>query len=351
MRRRLLDVRWEWLTSLGLGLLSACSPAADRQQRVAPVGRYEGTLTYRGAELPVVLNVYQDSASRLVQVQLRAPGGPPYARWFDSVAYRAPALVGRLPGGSRLALREEPNFLTGAVWLHDTLRAELVAVRRGAADLPAYTVTRQPAAGAAPAVLRYLPLDTAQHRPALLYWPMPGAAGAAYGWADWLAGQGVQVALASPTVALSDSVAAQQIAAALRRLRAEPRVDSGKVGVWATGPGGRAAVLSAEAARPRFLLVQGAAFGRADRAWLRQLSRQPVAVLGLYGALDTSLNVAISSQQLRNAVGRRRGSGVKVYQQANGALLLPARADSARRWPQPPPDLAPSLQQWLRGLH
>ncbi|WP_133257013.1 hypothetical protein [Hymenobacter edaphi] len=329
--------------------MTACSPAAE-QQRAAPVGRYEGTLTYRGAELPVVLNLYQDSASQVVQLQLRTPAAPGYGRWFDSVAYQAPSLAGRLPGGSRLALREEPNFLTGAVWLHDTLRAELVAVRRGAPDLPAYAVTRQPAAAGAPAVRRYVPLDTGRHRAALVYWPAAGAAGPAYGWADWLASQGLVVVVAHPAAG-PDSVAGQQLSAALQRLRHEAGVDSVRVGVWGTGPGGRAAlraVAQPAGGPPRFVLVQGAAFGTADRAWLRPLGRQKAAVLGLYGALDTTLNVSESSQLLRNAV-RRRGSGVKVYEAADGALLLrrPEKPDSVRRWPLPPADLAPSLKQWL----
>ncbi|GAB3836993.1 hypothetical protein [Hymenobacter jeollabukensis] len=347
MMRR-FGVRGMWTVGLGLSLLAACSPAAE-QQRAAPVGRYEGSLTYRGAELPVVLNVYQDSASRVVQVQLRTPGAPVYARWFDSVAYQAPSLAGRLPGGGRLALREEPNFLTGTVWLHDTLRAELVAVRRGPAALPTYTVTRQAATNGAPAMLRYEPRDTARRRPALLYWSAAGAAGTAYGWADWLVGQGVVVAVAAPAAA-PDSVAAQQLAAALQRLRADAGVDSARVGVWAVGPGGRAAALAAAQlpGPPRYMLVQGAAFSKTDRVWLRQLGRQRVAVLGLYGALDTTLSVPESSQLLRAAV-RRRGSGVKVYEGANQALLLirPEKPDSVRHWPGPPADLAPSLQEWL----
>jgi hypothetical protein len=344
-----------WYGVLAGALLTAggCAPATEEQRRPAPTGRYEGTLRYRGAELPVVVNLYQDSASQAVQLQLRAPGAPLYSRWFDSVAYQAPTLSARLPGGSRLTLREEPNFLTGAVWLHDTLRAELVAVRRGTPDLPAYAVARRTAAGQ-PWQQHYVPLDTVQRRPAVLLWPDPGALGAAYGWADWLASQGLVVTLAVPGGA-PDSLTAQQLRTALQSLRdyGAAGVDSGRVGVWATGNGGRVAALAAGASPglpAAFMVVQGAAFGPADRAGLRQLGRQGLPVLGLYGGRDTTVNVPISSQQLRLALGRRQGSGVKVYEQADRGLLLASKADSVGRWPQLPADLASSLGQWLGGL-
>ncbi|RTQ53261.1 hypothetical protein EJV47_00535 [Hymenobacter gummosus] len=338
------------LLRLAVGL-AGCTPAATEQPPAAPTGRYEGTLTYRGAELPVVLNLTQDTVSRSVQLLLRTPAAPPYSRWFDSVAYQAPALTARLPGGSRLALREEPNFLTGTVWLNDTLRAELVAVRRGTPDLPSYAVIR---ASGQPAARSFVPLDTVQRRPALLLWAAPGGFGAACGWADWLARQGMVVTVAAPG-AQPDSVAARQLSAALQLLRnyGAAGVDSGRVGVWAAGSGGRAALLAVAAgARPAGLIVQGAALAGPDQAWLRSRGRRGLRrpVLGLYGGRDTALNVPESSQLLRKAVAGQPQSGVKVYALANGALLLPAPADSVRRWPLPPADLAPSLWEWLSGL-
>ncbi|GAB2950142.1 hypothetical protein GCM10027048_14150 [Hymenobacter coalescens] len=332
-----------------LGGLHGCAPATEKQH-AAPTGRYEGTLTHRGAEMPVVVNLYQDSVSRRVQVVVRVADTPLYSRFFDSVAYQAPTLAGRLPGGSRLALREEPNFLTGSIWLHDTLRAELVAVRRAPSDLPSYTTARQPGADGGYGLL-FTPLDTVLRRPAVLLWPEAGAVGAAFGWADWLVRQGMVVAVAAPEPQ-SDSVAAPQLRAALQRLRSETRarVDSTQVGVWGFGAGGRAAALAVTGvspAKPAFLILQGPGLTPADRSWLRQLGRRRLPVLGLYGALDTTVNVRESSQQLRNAVGGRRGSGVKVYQQASKSLLVAAPADSVRRWPQLPADLASSLQEWL----
>jgi hypothetical protein len=341
-----------WWTGALLGLalgLAGCTPSTTDKPPAAPTGRYEGTVTYRGAELPVVLNLTQDSASRNVQLRLQA--AVPYSRLFDSVTYQAPALTAQLPGGSRLALREEPNFLTGTVWLNDTLRAELVAVRRGAPDPPGYTVVRS---GGRPPVLSFVPLDTAAQRPALLLWPAPGSVGAAYGWADWLTRQGMVVTVAQPS-AQPDSVTARELSAALQQLRdyGAAGVDSTRVSVWAVGAGGRAAMLAAgSGVKPHRLIVQSAEFTPADRGWLqpRGRPRPRLPVLALYGALDTTLNVAVSSRQLRLAVAGRPQSGVKVYERANGALLLPAPADSVRRWPLPPADLGPSLWQWLDGL-
>lgn len=345
---------WTGKMLLGLAVgLAGCTPSATEQPPTVPVGRYEGTLSYHGAELPVVLHLSQDSSSHGVQVLLRAPDAPIYSRLFDSVAYQAPALTARLPGGSRLLLREEPNFLTGAVWLHDTLRAELVAVRRGPADPASYAVARQSGPVGELPTLSFVPLDTVQRRPALLLWCAPGSLGAAYGWADWLVRQGMVVTVA-PAGALPDSAAAFQLRANLGRLRdyGAAGVDSARVSVWAMGGAGRAALLAAADAPMQGLLVQGTAFGPADQAWLRPRGRRAprLPVLGLYGALDTTVSVAVSSQQLRKAVAGRPKSGVKVYEGANGALLLPAPADSVRRWPQPPADLAPSLWQWLASL-
>ena len=347
--------RWTgiMLLSLAAGLVS-CTPSTTDKPPTVPVGRYEGTLSYRGAELAVVLNLSLDSGSRGVQVLLRAPAAPPYSRAFDSVAYRAPTLTARLPGGSRLQLREEPNFLTGTVWLHDTLRAELVAVRRGPADPPSYAVARQSGPAGALAAVSFVPLDTVQRRPALLLWCAPGTLGAAYGWADWLARQGMVVTVAAAE-SLPDAAAAAQLSAALQRLRdyGAAGVDSARVSVWATGAAGRAALLAAATGkRMQGLLVLETELGPADQAWLRPRGRRGprLPVLGLYGALDTTINVAVSSQQLRRAVAGQPQSGVKVYAAASGALLLRAPADSVRRWPQPPADLAPSLWQWLNGL-
>ncbi|WP_400193432.1 hypothetical protein [Hymenobacter sp. B81] len=337
--------------------LAACAPTAETDaSRPAPTGRYEGKLTYRGSALPVVINLYQDSASQAVQLQLRVPQLPVFARWFDSVSYQAPALNARLVGG-RLALREETNFLTGSIWLHDTLRAELVAVRRGTAELPTYRVLHRPAAAGLPPHRYYLPVpDSGRQRPVVLLLPAATAAPAAQGWADWLAAQGVAVAVLPLGATAPDSVAARQLRGALRQLKTDAvvRADSSRIGVWSLGPSGRAVVqVAADAgAVPAFLLLQGGGFTTADRALLRQLARRRRPVLALYGGADTTVNGRESSRQLRQALGGRRGAPVRVYADANAQLLRPTPAtDSVRSaWPQLPPELLPGLQQWLQGV-
>ncbi|OON68116.1 hypothetical protein B0919_15820 [Hymenobacter sp. CRA2] len=298
----------------------------------------------------MVVQLYQDSASRRVQLRLQVAQVPLYARVFDSVAYQAPALTAHLPGGTRLALREEPNFLTGAVWLNDTLRAELVAVRRGAADAPTFAVVQPPADGAPPPLRYWLPLDTLSQQPAVLLCPDAAATGAAYGWAAWLADQGTVVALLALPPAAPDSIVAQNVTAAMQHLRHNDRarIDSTRVGIWAMGTAARGAARAMTAARApgaAFLWLQGAAFEMADRTWLRQLGRRRVPVLGLYGGRDTTINVAESSQLLRSAVGRRGQSSISVYAGANAQLLMPA--DTAGQWPQLPPNLLPILQKWV----
>jgi hypothetical protein len=97
--------------------------------------------------------------------------------------------------------------------------------------------------------------------------------------------------------------------------------------------------------------VQGTGFTAVDRQLLRQLARRRVRLLGLYGAADTTINVRVSSQLLRNAIGGRRGSGVSVFPKATAQLLIPdsgAQAQVPTQWPQPVPGLVTDIGQWLR---
>jgi alpha-beta hydrolase superfamily lysophospholipase len=101
---------------------------------------------------------------------------------------------------------------------------------------------------------------------------------------------------------------------------------------------------------PAFLIVQQTPFSPADRSLLRQLAQRRIAVLSLYGASDTTVNVTESAKQLRTALGTRSGSAVNVYAAADRHLLLTAagKNDTVHLWPQQAAGAAEGIASWLK---
>ncbi|QHJ08859.1 alpha/beta hydrolase family protein [Hymenobacter busanensis] len=439
--------RWWVLYSLLLAagaLLNACAP--EQAQTPPPTGHYEGTLTCRGAELRVTFDLRELHGDTL-QADLRVPTAQGLGWQYPIVQVVGTQLKAASVHGPRLDVRHESNFFRGTVYFGDTLQANLLVLRRGEAPKPLYQARPLPlptAVGTAAATL-LVPTDTLLH-PAVVLLHGSGTPHQQdlYAYADLLARNGF-VALVYDRrdarqrgpAAYSQTDLAEDALAAVRVLKAQPRVDSARVGLWGISQGATVAALAAgQPSKPVAFVVgvsgPGVSWGAAARyqnqGFLRQAGvspaemrqalrafdaveqfvrrgrpsdsvraatvlaeawqqpwashttlpkqlptaaerktllqwrdldldprqawqRVPVPALLLYGAADDRFNARETAQRLRSSVGRRRGSAVKLYPNADHEIMLGgAPADSTQRWqwPQPAPGYLEDMLGWLK---
>ncbi|MBC6697082.1 hypothetical protein [Hymenobacter sp. BT190] len=339
-----------------VGLLPSCSSDAGRETAVAlPTGHYEGTVAYQGTELAAVLELRETIPGQL-EADMRFPQDEGLSFPADDARYAAPQLLFEqtgITGGMQVSAVREGDFLRGVFTL-DSIRTDFVWVRRGKAQPRPYQLDTLQVPASRLALLVLVPTDTLGRHPAIALFADDTHQGAARLRADQLARQGfvttvVSVAAGTP----ADSVALQAAAATLQALRRHSAVDALRVGMWARGAAALVAVPAATLAKPRaaFMVLENVPVTSADDARpLQQLAQRRVPVLGLYAAADTSLNVKDSARRLRNAVGYRRATQVRIFPKANAQFVLPGRtsADGKWTWPAAAPGYFTAIEDWLK---
>ncbi|WP_156109234.1 hypothetical protein [Hymenobacter sp. APR13] len=339
-----------------VALLAGCSSDAGSGAAVAlPTGHYEGTVAYQGTELAAVLELRETGAGQL-EADMRFPQEEGLSFPVETARYAEPQLLFEqdgTPGGMQVSAVREGDFLRGVFTL-DSIRTDFVWVRRGKAQPRPYQMDTLQVPASRLALLVLVPTDTLSNHPAIALFADDTHQAAARLRADQLARQGfvttvVAVAAGSP----ADSVALQAAAATVQALRRHPAVDTLRVGMWARGAAAAIAVPAATLAKPRaaFLVLENVSVTSADEARpLQQLGQRRVPVLGLYAAADTSLNVKDSARRLRNAVGGRRGTQVRIFPKANARFVLPGRTspDGKWTWPAAAPGYLTAIEDWLK---
>ena len=342
-----------WLLP-GLLLAVGCS-SGERPAGALPTGHYEGPVTYQGTELRAILDLRQ-SASGQLEADLRFPENQGLGFPAENLRYNAPLLrFEQQPNATENIVVEailEGDFWRGT-FATDSARAELLLVRRGKADPRPY--------GSQALTIRYgsqnmsstlrLPDDTLRQHQALVL--LPDSTTNLNRTADLLARQGVATLITQAAPGVPDSAAGQMAQAALATLRATPGVDTTQVGLWLTGAKTPLALAIAMRGKvkPAFVVVQGVPVTSTEAQQpFRNVTRQRVPVLALYGGADTTLNVRESTRRLRSAFASR-GSAVRLYPKANHDLLLPggARADGKWEWPHPAAGYVDELLAWLQA--
>ncbi|RSK51149.1 hypothetical protein [Hymenobacter rigui] len=264
--------------------------------------------------------------------------------------YKAPQLrlVQQAEGGISVQAVREGDFLRGVLnW--DSLQADFVWVRRGTAPARGF---REQVLPGRKGLRLLLPDDTLTHHPALALVAFPATTAAATQRAMYLARHGV-AALVVPTESTTpDSIAGATVSSALVALRRQTGVDSSKTGYWARGSSTRVvAAAAAREPRPAFVVLEGAgADTRAEAQPYTVFNQLRVPVLGLYAALDTTVQVRESARRLRTALGFRRGTQVRIVPQATPDFIQPGRTrpDGQWQWPQPAAGYWSGLVEWLR---
>ncbi|TGE09963.1 hypothetical protein [Hymenobacter fodinae] len=343
--------RW-WLSAVALAFTTACSLDSSRDQPIIPLptGHYEGPITYRGSELRVALDLREATPGQL-QGDISFPENPGLSFPAGQLRYKEPQL--RLeqdpaqPGGISLQALREGDFLRGVLsW--DSAQVDFVWVRRGEAAPRGYreqAIKLRDAGLGQSATLR-LPEDTIARHPAVVMLGIPAAQ------AVRLTREGY-VTLALPATVPTDSGATAAVGAALALLRTQAAVDSSKVGIWSRGPAAPWAVAAAAQAQPQaaFVVLEGAPARTVAEAKAYQvLSQQRIPALGLYAALDTSLNISDNYRNLRRVLSLRRNGMVRTYPRATAAFIVPGRAAATGQWqwPTPAPGYWEGLTDWLR---
>lgn len=340
------ECRW-WVGAAAF-LLASCSSETSRNESAVPLptGHYEGPINYRGSQLRVALDL-REAAPGQLQGDVSFPENPGMSFPAEQLRYKEPQLrvdqgLGQSGGISLQAIREG-DFLRGVLsW--DSVQADFVWVRRGEAAPRGYREQRLKL-GSQTATLR-LPEDTLATHPAVVLLNIPA------GQAARLTQQGY-VTLLLPLPAAPDSSLVQTVGTALTALRAQPTVDSSRVGLWSRGPVAPWVVEAATQTQPQaaFVVLEGApANTMAEAKVYRALSQQRIPTLGLYAALDTAVNVRESSRRLRTALAFRRSGMVRTYPKATPDFTVPGRADSNGQWQWPTPASGywDGLTDWLR---
>ncbi|HEX8349457.1 MAG TPA: hypothetical protein VF598_05835 [Hymenobacter sp.] len=335
-------------------VVEGCS-SGERSAGPLPTGHYEGPITYQGTELRAVLDL-RESATGQLEADLRFPDNQNLGFPAENLRYNAPLLrFEQQPGAASNIVIEairEGDFWRGT-FATDSAQADLLLVRRGKADPPSY--------GTQALTIRYgsqnmrstlrLPDDTLRKHLAVVL--LPDSTTNLNRTADLLARQGFATLITQAAPATPDSAAGQMAQAALATLRATPGVDTMRVGLWLTGA--KAPLVLATSTRgkvkPSFVVVQAVPVASSEtQRFFRDLTRQRISVLALYGANDTTLNVRESTRRLRSALGSR-GSTVRLYPNANHDLVVPGgtRADGKWEWPRPAAGYVEELLAWLRA--
>jgi hypothetical protein len=335
-------------------LLAGCSGNAGSESVMAvppPTGHYEGPISYQGTELRVALELREIRPGQL-QAEISFPQLPGLEFEAARTTYQAPQL--RLeqesgqPGAVTVQAVREGDFLRGVLsW--DTIPADFVWVRRGAAAAPGFREQALNVPGTGRLHLLF-PDDTLARHAALLLLTSPATAAAARQRATYLARRGF-VTVVVPT-ASADSVGAQRAAAVLRQVRRHPGIDSARVGYWGRGPVVATVVAAASVPpRPGFVVLEAAPAATRDEAKpYYALQQLRIPALAFYAGLDTTVQAAASARRLRAALGGRRGTQVRIIPQVTAEFSRPGytRSDGQWQWPQPAPEYWDGLPAWLR---
>lgn len=350
-----------WYPWLAAALLTACSSDATREAATLPlpVGHYEGPISYQGTELRVALDLREATPGHL-QADVSFPAVLGLEFPAAQLHYQEPQLRIQQYADPMMGIRiqavREGDFLRGVLsW--DSVRADFVWARRGEAAPRGYREqsARVQYGGRTHTLTLLFPEDTLAKHPAIALLPAATAAGTA-ARAARLAHQGFVTLVVPPVPGSPDSAAAPAASAALALLRAQVEVDSSKVGLWAGGSGAPWVAGAAAQAQPQaaFLVLEAApANSSAEARRYQVLGQQRLPTLGLYAALDTSVQVQESARRLRTALGYRRGGmQVRTIAQATPAFLIPGRTspDGQWQWPRPAPGYWEDVTQWLQSV-
>ncbi|GAA4377401.1 hypothetical protein [Hymenobacter koreensis] len=261
--------------------LTACS--AQPEKIPVPTGHYEGTLTARGAELRITFDLHELPGDSLL-ADLRMPAAQNLGWHYARVRFAGSQLEAGSGATPALNIRHESNFFRGTVRLHDTLQAQLLVLRRGAAAAPVYRKRQVRLATAAGlrSVTLFVPADTLPHPAVVL---LPGNSTmqqqTLQAHADLLARNGfVALLFGRPDASQSNikkEVQAELVDAALAAVRAlkfNRRVDSTRVGLWGVADGATAAALAAsQPGKPVAFVVGVSSAGVTEGAALRYQSQ------------------------------------------------------------------------------
>ncbi|SNR45832.1 hypothetical protein [Hymenobacter mucosus] len=359
--------RWQpWLVVVAL-VLAACSSDATRDATTIPLptGHYEGPISYLGTEVRVALDLREVTPGQL-QADVSFPTMPGLEFAAAQLRYQEPQLRieqhAHANGGISIQAVREGDFLRGVLtW--DSLRTDFVWVRRGDAASRGYREqsVRLGLPGYSQPLAILFPDDTLAKHPAIALVPPLAATARATTQAARLARQGyvtvvVPVTAPSPVAAGTDSVATQVASAALTLLRTQTGVDSSRVGIWGSGVASSAVALAAATSQPQaaFVVLEAApATTAAEARQYRVLGEQHLSTLGIYAALDTSVNVQESSRRLRTALGNKGAMQVRTIPQVSSTFVLPGRAseDGQWQWPRPAPNYWEGVLAWLKSVN
>ena len=330
---------------IGLALLlAACQPRQGETDSATtpPVGHYEGTISLDGQPaVRVALDIRHPRVGHY-EAEFTAPGAGALGFVADTISFSKNTLQIKRPAraGQVLTLTLEGDFLRGTLAL-DSSKAQALLVKRGSPTPSTYRVEELPQAKGS--AWLFAPADTSTPGPALALLPDQKTIPAAAIWADALAREGIIVLLLPAVDSVTGPAETARLSQALKILRGTAGADSATIGAWAVGA--RAALLAHLLAddtslRVDFLIAQNAPVSTTDRAAWRELRKQKLPVLGLYGGLRTNQQAAA----MRQALGGQRGNAVRAYR-ATGLDLLVAGGLTPRFGTGLPADVV----EWLRS--
>lgn len=307
-----------------------------------PVGHYEGSIAVAGQpEMRAALDIRHPSPGHY-EAELTVPTTSTLSFVSGTILFTNSQL--RLARPARpaqvLTLTLDGDFWRGSLAL-DSTKAEVILLKRGMPTPSTYRVEELAQDGGS--AWLFSPSDTGTPGAALALLPDAETAPAAAMWADALAREGIIVLVLPAVDSTSAPLETPRLQVALEMLRGTPGADTASIGVWAAGAraGAVAEILaSPNAPKAAFVITQNATAGPASRAVFRELRKQKLPLLALYGGSSSLQRAA----QMRNATGGRRGAMVRTYRNA-GADLLVADALSPRFGAGLPNEVV----EWLRG--
>ncbi|OGX84237.1 hypothetical protein BEN47_16410 [Hymenobacter lapidarius] len=239
-----------------------------------------------------------------------------------------------------LTLMLDGDFWRGSLVL-DSAKVEIILLKRGMPTPSTYRVEELAQDGGS--AWLFSPSDTGTPGAALALLPDTETTPAAALWADALAREGIIVLMLPAVDSASAPLETPRLQVALNVLRATPGADTANIGVWAAGM--RAAALAEMLAGPgapraAFVIAQNVNVSSGTRTALRELRKQQVPILALYGGSNATQRAML----MRNALGGRRGAPVRTYRGTGPDLLMPEALS-----PRFGPGLPKEVVEWLRG--
>lgn len=345
-------------------LLAACSALVPNSPDEL-IGRWEGSVLFRSAMTPLVLEVRRDSDSMLVGVlsarELLISEQP-----VDSLVWDAPRVRFTIPDlgspmhftGFARAGRITGRLTSAALPAVDRAEAlPKLALRRSPASAPPYALTtaRIVVPGATLAATLRMPLDSLSH-PGIVF--LHGATQplerdvaaladtfARAGWATLTWDRRGSGGSSGDAASASLDEFAADAAAAARWLAAQPGVD-GRVGAWGLSQGGLLAPRVAERAPLAFIIAVSPPDGAgsdSSAAW----QRVRVPALLVYGDRDDVVPVEASIRAIMQAAGVGSVNVMlRVFPGAGHELRLRPRGEEPFDWPRAAPGYVDTLLAW-----